>query len=171
MTSEDKNLQHVTDTFSLKHLINEPTCFKGSPSCIDLIITNRKSYFKNTCVTVTGISDFHKLTAFSLKSQILKAPSKIKTYRKYKTFDENRFNKELKSKLDSIEKLDYPLFESIFVDILNTHAPITTKKVRNSKHWENYKKQRNFCTNLLKKTKSEYISNLNIKDLKDNKKF
>ena len=105
MTPEDKNLEHFTDTFSLEHLINEPTCFKGSPSCIDLIMTNRKSLKKNTWVTVTGISDFHKLTAVSLKSQILKAPPKTKTYRNYKTFDENRFNEDLKSKLDSIEKL------------------------------------------------------------------
>ena len=59
MTPEDKNLKHFTDTFSLEDLINEPTCFKGSPSCIDRIITNRKSYFKNTCVTFTRISDFH----------------------------------------------------------------------------------------------------------------
>ena len=200
MTPEDKNLEHFTYTFCLEHLINEPTCFKGSPSCIELIMTNRKSYFKNTCVTVTGISDFHKLTAVSLKSQILQAPSKIKTYRNYKTFDQNRFNEDLKSKLDSIETLDYPLFESIFIDVLNTDAPVTTKKVRannhqfmtkalrkaimtrsrlknaylktrNSKNWENYKKQRNFCTNLLKKTKSEYFRNLNIKELNDNKKF
>ena len=97
-------------------------------------MTNRKSYFKNTCVTVTGISDFHKLTAVSLKSQILKAPPKIKTYRNYKTFDENRFNEDLKSKLDSIEKLDYPLFESIFIDVLNTHGPVTNKKVRANNH-------------------------------------
>ena len=79
MTSEDKNLQYFTDTFSLEYLINEPTCFKKSTACIDLLITNRKSYFKNTCVTVTGISDFHKLRVFSLKSQVLKAPPKIKT--------------------------------------------------------------------------------------------
>ena len=130
MTPEDKNLQHFTDTFSLEHLINEPTCFKGSPSCIDLIITNRKSYFKNTCVTVTEVSDFHKLTAVSLRYQILMSPLKIKTYRNYKAFDENRFNEDLKSKLDSIEKIDYPLFESIFIDAINTHAPVTTKKVR-----------------------------------------
>ena len=123
ITPEDKNLQHFPDTFSLEHLINEPTCFKGIPSCIDLIITNRKSYFKNTCVAVAGISHFHKLTAVSLRSLILRAPPKIKTYRSYKTFDDNRFNEDLKSKLDSIEKLDYPLFESIFIDVLNTHTP------------------------------------------------
>ena len=189
MIPEDKNLQHFTDTFSLEHLIREPTCFKRSPSCIDLIITNRKSFFKNTSVTLTGISDFHKLTAISLKSQVLKAPSKIKTYRNYTTFDENRLNEDLKSKLDLIEKLDYPLFEIIFIDVLNAHAPTTTKnvrannhqfmtkalkkvimtrsrfkkaylKTRNSKNWENYKRKRNFCTNLLKKTKSEYFCNL-----------
>ena len=44
-------------------------------------------------------------------------------------------------------------------------------KIRNSKNWENYKKQRNFCTNLPKKAKSEYFGNLNIKELTDNKKF
>ena len=188
---EDKNLQHVTDTFNLEHLIHDPISFKGSPSCIDLIITNRKSYFKNTCVTVTGISDFHKLTAVSLKSQILKVSPNIKTYRNYKTFDENRFNEDLKSELDSIEKLDYPLFESIFIDVLNTHAPVTTKKVRANNHqfmtkalrkaimtrsrlknaYLKTKKQRNFCSKFLKKTKSEYFRNLNIKDLNDNKRF
>ena len=54
MTPEDKNLQHFIDTFSLEHLINDPTCFKGRPSCIDLIIPNKKSYFKNTCGTFSN---------------------------------------------------------------------------------------------------------------------
>ena len=80
MTAEDKNLQDFTDTFSLEHLINEQNCFKGSPGCTDLIITNRKPNFKNTCVTVTGISHYHKFTAVTWKSQILKAPPKIKAY-------------------------------------------------------------------------------------------
>ena len=133
MTPKNKNLQHFTDTFSLEHLINEPTYFKGSPSCIDLI-TNRKSYLKNTCVTVTGISDFHKLTDVSLKSQILKARQIIRTYRNYKPFHENRFNEDRKSKLDSIEKLDDQLFESIFIDVLSTNTPVTTKKVRVNNH-------------------------------------
>ena len=74
MTLEDKNV-NFTETFSFEHLINESNSLKGSPSCIDLIMTYRKSYLKNACVTVTGISNF------SLKSQILKALSKTKTYR------------------------------------------------------------------------------------------
>ena len=42
-----------TDIFSPEHLINDPVSFKGRPSCIDPIITNKKSYLRNTCVTVT----------------------------------------------------------------------------------------------------------------------
>ena len=55
-----------------------------------------------SCVTVTGISDFHKRTLVSWKSPTLKALPKIKTYRNYKTFHETRFNEDLKHKLDSI---------------------------------------------------------------------
>ena len=131
---EDKNLQHFTDCFDLENLINEPTSFKGIPSCIDFIIANRKSYFKNAFEAVIGISDFHKLMAGSLKTQIIKDPQKIKTYRTCKLFDKNKFNENLKSKPDSIETLEYPLFESIYIDFLYTYAPVTTKIVRANNH-------------------------------------
>ena len=54
--------------------------------------------FKNICVTTTGMLDFVKLTAVSLKSQVMKAPANL---------DEDNFNKVLKLKLDSLEKLGY----------------------------------------------------------------
>ena len=47
MTPEDKNLQIVADSFYLERLIKKPTCFKRSPSPIDLTITNKKTYFKS----------------------------------------------------------------------------------------------------------------------------
>ena len=123
MTPENTNLQHFTDYFNLENLIHEATCFEGLSNCIDLIITNRKPYFQNACVIATGMSDLNKLTAVSLKSQVLKAPAKRKFYRNYKNFDE-------KLKLDSLEELDYSLFENTFVDVLNAHAPIKTKTLR-----------------------------------------
>ena len=61
--------------FNVENLMHEATCFKGLPSCIDLIFTNRKPYFKNTSVITTGMLDIHKSTAVSLKSQVLKAPA------------------------------------------------------------------------------------------------
>ena len=41
-------------------------------------------------------------------------------------------------------------------------------KTRNNENWDKYKKQRNFSTNLLRKTKNDYFRCLN---LNDNKKF
>ena len=38
-------------------------------------------------------------------------------------------------------------------------------------NWENYKKQINFCVDLLRKTKTEYFKYLNVKDPSDNRKF
>ena len=49
------------------------------------------------------------------------------------------------------------------------------KNICNSKRtnddWENYKKQLNFCVNLLRKTKKSIFQNINIRNLKDSKKF
>ena len=92
MTRENTNLQLLT-TFNLENLIFEATCFKGLSSCTDLTITNGKSYFKNTCVATTGMSDFDKLTAATLKSQVLRAAAKCKFYTNYKNFDDYNFNK------------------------------------------------------------------------------
>ena len=103
MNLEDKNVI-FTKSFSFEHLINESNSFKGTASCIDLIMTYRKSCFKNSCVTVIGTSNF------SLNSQILKALPKMKIYRNQKILDEKRFNEYVKSKLDSIGKLHYLLF-------------------------------------------------------------
>ena len=44
-------------------------------------------------------------------------------------------------------------------------------KSRSETNWNNYKFQRNFCVNLLRKTKKQYFTNLDIKILNDNKKF
>ena len=57
-------MKSFCNTYNLKCLVKEPTCFKNidNPSCIDLILTNKPSYFQNNCVIETGLSDFHKLT-------------------------------------------------------------------------------------------------------------
>ena len=59
------------------------------------------------------VRNWNKLTAVCLKSQILKAPPKRNLYRDYKVFDENNFNNDVKTKLDSIKILDYSSFEDL----------------------------------------------------------
>ena len=53
--------------------------------------------------------------------------------------------------------------------------PLSQNKYRNKyrteDNWANYKKQRNFCVNLLRKTKTEYFEKLNVKYLTKNRKF
>ena len=36
---------------------------------------------------------------------------------------------------------------------------------RNHKHWWKYKTQRNYCVNLLRKSKKQYFSNINVSDV------
>ena len=48
---------------------------------------------------------------------------------------------------------------------------IVYNKYTTGENWINYKKQINFCVNLLRKTKTEYFQKLNVNDLSDNRKF
>ena len=44
-------------------------------------------------------------------------------------------------------------------------------KNRTPETWDSYRKQRNFCVNLLRKIKKEHFKNINVKDINDNKTF
>ena len=68
LTVENKNLEVFNVfTFYLECLIKKPTCFQStSPSCIDLILTNRKEFFENSNVLEVGISDHHSLIVRAL---------------------------------------------------------------------------------------------------------
>ena len=50
---DNSAMQNFLLNFDLASLVKDPTCFKNptNPSCIDLFLTNRKGYFKNTIVT------------------------------------------------------------------------------------------------------------------------
>ena len=70
----------------LESLIQKPTCYKNpsQPTCIDLILTNRPSYFQHSEVFETNLSDFHLLTMTELKMNFQKQKTKIIAYRDYK---------------------------------------------------------------------------------------
>ena len=42
---------------------------------------------------------------------------------------------------------------------------------RSSENWENYKRQRNMCSNILKSTQKTFFETLNINEMTDNRKF
>ena len=64
------------DSYSLKRLIKQPTCYKNSlhPKCIDLVLTNVPRSFQTISVIETGLSDF----------QLIKLPVMRKSFKKLK---------------------------------------------------------------------------------------
>ena len=58
LTINNTRLQNVMTTFDLECLIKKPTCFQSSnPTCVDLILTSKKEFVKNTDVIEVGISN------------------------------------------------------------------------------------------------------------------
>jgi hypothetical protein len=181
----ENDMKEFCETYHLKNLIKEPTCFKNphNPTSIDLILTNRINSFQHSDVIETGLSDFHKMTITVLKTYFQKqSPVRIK-YRNYKKFDDTSFRNELLKKLDTInlEHITYDDFHTAFMSTLENHAPLKEKLVRaNNAPFMNkelskaimkrsqlrnmynkvptnenlmvYKKQRNLCVKLSRKT-------------------
>ena len=201
MTTENSKLLDLMDAFCLGNLINEPTRFKSTvPTTKDLIVTNQKSLFMKSSAYQSGLTDFHKLTTMILRKSITKGNPRNILYRDYKIFDQKKFEDQLRSQLASIKTVVYAQFHEIFLKTLDASAPVKKKilrfnqnpfmskalrkaimvrsklknkynKNRTGENWHSYKKQRNFCVNLLRKTKKDYLNDLNIKNITDKKAF
>ena len=60
LTINNKSLENFITTFDLECLIKKPTCFQSSnPTCVDLILTKKKEFFKNADVIEVVISDHY----------------------------------------------------------------------------------------------------------------
>ena len=72
--------------YNLINLVHDPTCYKNyiNPTCIDLMLTNRMTYFQNTRTIETGLSDFHKMTVTVMKTSFKEHPAKVISYRDYR---------------------------------------------------------------------------------------
>ena len=172
----------------------------SNPSSIDLMLTNKITSFQNSITLETGLSDHHKMTITVLKRYFKKKDPITIKYRNYKSFDSDKFRHNIETQLGKINNLDIEEFNNIFMTALNMYAPVKKKmlrgnhapfmnktlsqefmhrsKLKNIYHKRPtetnkilYKKQRNFCVNLLKKQKKNYYNHLDIKVFEDNKKF
>ena len=120
--------------YHLKSLIKKTACYKNpeKPTCIDLILTNSPRQFQATLTLEIGLSDFHKMVLASFKSESPHQKPKMISYRNYKHFDRNNFEKEIKNTL-TIQKIspkDFLPFKNIVLEALNLHAPLKTKYLR-----------------------------------------
>ena len=183
----------------LHNLIKDPTCFKTPMgTCIDLILTNKEKCFKFSNTLETGLSDCHKLISTTFKSNVVRLPPIKKVYRDFRHFEEDAFLKDVKSHLTSNNFLDFQTFYDMILRTLNSHAPFKEKLIRgNNKPFINkairkelmkrarlknkanktglnadmlqFKRQRNYVTSLVRKSKRNYFSKIEISD--DKKTF
>ena len=172
-----------------------------NPSCIDLFITNRPTCFNGSMTIETGLSDFHKMTISVMKIFYKKQRPNIIRYRNYKNFNNELFIsdvEELTSKYN--EPLKFESFKNIVDKILEKHAlmkkrfvranqaPFVNKKIskeimkrsrlrnkflhsKSDIDRKAYNKQRNICVTLIRQEKKNFYSNLNMRDVTDNKMF
>ena len=123
MDPSHMQLSAFMEHYNYYNLIKNNTCFKGDGSCIDLILTDRRYFFKNTSSFETGISDNHHLIYSMLKTTFEKEETKKVTYRSYKQFQVENFEKDLISSLRNCNG-EYENYEQNFIKVLNTHVPI-----------------------------------------------
>ena len=89
LSTENPNFKNLLHSFDLESLIKIPTCYKplSFPTCIYLILTNKKTLFMKSTTVETGMSGFHKLATIILQKTISKGKAKRIFYREYKAFD------------------------------------------------------------------------------------
>ena len=201
MQEHDAKLRDFLDEYHTKNLVKEPTCFKNpeNPSCVDLFITNFPRSFMKTTTSTTGLSDFHKMIITVMRTTFPKSEPHIISYRDYSKFNDEKFKRDLEKELKR-HPFQYDKFEQAFLSILDRHAPQKSKVLRaNSKPYVNkemrkaimhrsklqnklyknytpenlsaYRQQKNYYNRLYKKTRKEYLNNLNLNNITDNKKF
>jgi len=83
------------DVYGFKNIVKEPTCSKGNPSLLDVILTGRWKRIVGSIHTNTGISDFHHFIGASTRIHIPKYEPRKVYYNSMKTFDEGQFVADL----------------------------------------------------------------------------
>ena len=114
-----------------QNIVKEPTCFKSTnnASTIDLIVTNTPRSFWNNKGFKNSISDFHSLVTTVLNLKYVKPKPKEVTYRNYKNFNLENFQRDLLTVFSS-GCLNYETFENMFLSTLSLHAPLKKKIIR-----------------------------------------
>ena len=163
-------MANFCETYNVSSLIKKPTCFKNpeNPTCIDLILTNRKKSFQNSKLIETGLSDFHKLTVTVLKTFFMKQEPKIIKYRDFSKFNNQAFRDELYGELylnNTLKNISFDNFQNISANIFERHAPIKEKYIRNN--------QSHFITKDIRKaimTRTRLKNKFRKEDTEENKK-
>ena len=125
----------ILNTFSLKQSINEPTHICGNT--LDLIIHDPNMlHISDICVEKPDKSD-HSVIFFKMHCNFQSNGKREISFRSLKNVDLQSFTRDIETNLDLfIENCNdenfsesVSLFNQVFGDVVNNHAPIVTKSV------------------------------------------
>ena len=196
--SRTSTLKFTYDVYQYSQLIKTPTRItENTSTLIDHLITNMPHKIIKSGVCHLSISDHSLIYAIRRSIPLREKPRIIET-RNYKDFDLTCFLADLKQlPWDLVELSDDPnemlcVWKTLFLDTLNTHAPVKTKRVRNvaapwitpqlkklmfyrdnlkkkaiisktNDSWELYQKIRNSVNSQIRKTKRSYfLTNIEV---------
>ena len=201
-----KKLLTILNTHGCKNVISNPTrVTKSTKSTIDLAIVNNPPKVSNSGVLDLSIAD-HKMIFVTYKMKTKSPGFSIKRVRNYRSLDKKSLRKDLQdipwwvtSLFDDIDDVTHA-WELLFKDVLDTHLPTRTAKIRKeslpwvtgeirkemnkrykllrkcdstsntSAIWEEYKRTRNKVTRMLREAESTFWLN-QFKKAKNAKDF
>ena len=129
-------IKDLCDYYNLYNLINKPTCCKGKPTVIDVILVSNKRKYSGILNCESHVSDFHNwIGAATKRFAPTQKPSRIK-YRSYKKFKENDYCFHVLSApfhvgeiFNDIEDMAW-FTNKLLSDIIEEHAPLKTKIIK-----------------------------------------
>lgn len=128
-------LQDVLATYGMKNVVKEPTCFKATPSLIDVICASNVKRVGKVINFDCGLSDYHNLIATCSKIDVPKPKHALISYRSYKRFNDEKFKHDVNeiptSILDIFDDVSEKqwAYNELLMSVVNEHAPMKQRYV------------------------------------------
>ena len=179
--NDTKHIKRIYNMFKLGQMINQPTRVTGdTKTLIDHMATNRPDAVSHSGVIACGISD-HDMVYLnrSMRLTHIKRDPKVTETRKYNQFDSTAFLTDLKaapfneiSRSTNSPSEMWTIWKTLYLNILNKHAPVTKIKINgNNLPYITSKvrrmiRQRDYLRKKANETGSKYLRQafLNIRD-------
>ena len=124
-------------SFDLYNFVTSPTCHKScNGSLIDLCLVSKPLRFKKALNLDCWLSDFHKIVCVTTKLSLPKRSPNVIPYRSLKNFNDDAFVYDLFQLSEAMVYCNRDInwcmqhFSTCLYDIVNLHAPIKTKTIR-----------------------------------------
>ncbi len=133
-----KKLQEIMELYQLTQIINDPTRLtEFTKSLLDVCITSSPEKIVSSGVIHLGISDHSLIYAIRKLNHVPKTRARnLIEYRNFKNFSPENFLSDLYimpwCEIDDKQNIDemWQCWKSLFVQVLDKHAPLKTKRVR-----------------------------------------